>query len=67
MTALETDGFKVLAVWSHQGAIVLRRSRDLTQFAKPDAVSNPGKGVASRSKCMTADKRKAARNRWQIR
>lgn len=67
MTTLETDGFKALAAWSHQGAIVLRRSRDLAQFAKLDTVSNPSKGVVSRAKSMTADERKAARKRWQNR
>lgn len=67
MTALETDGFKVLAAWSHQGAIVLKRSRDLAQFAKLDTTSNPGKDVVSRVKHMTADERKAARKRWQNR
>jgi hypothetical protein len=67
MTTLETDGFKVLAAWSHQGAIVLNRSRELAQVAKLDTVSNPGKGVVSRAKSTTADERKAARKRWQNR
>jgi hypothetical protein len=71
MTTPETDGFKVLAAWNHQGMIVLRRSRDPAQFAKLDTVSDPGtvdrKGGASgtHAKSMTADARKAARNRWQ--
>jgi hypothetical protein len=67
MTTLETDGFKVLAAWSHQDAIVLRRSRDLARFAKLDTASNQGKGIVSRAKSMTADERKAARKRWQNR
>jgi hypothetical protein len=67
MTALETDGFKVLAAWNHQGAIVLRSSRDLAQFAKRDTASNSRKGVVSRAKSLTADERRAARKRWQNR
>jgi hypothetical protein len=67
MTTLETDGFKVFAAWSHQGAIVLWRSRDLARFAKLDTASNQGKGIVSRAKSMTADERRAARKRWHNR
>jgi hypothetical protein len=64
MMALEkTDGFKVLATWSHQGMIVPRRSRNPAQFAKFDYVSG-WKGHAPRAKSMTADERKVARSRW---
>jgi hypothetical protein len=68
----ETDGFKVLATWNHQGMIVQHgRSRDPAQFAELETISAPGalgrKGGASRAKRMTTDERKAARNRWQNR
>jgi hypothetical protein len=71
MTTPETDGFKVLAAWNHQGMIVFRRYRNPAQFTKLDTVPDPGtsgrKGGASRAKSMTADARKAARKRWQNR
>jgi hypothetical protein len=73
MIAPETDGFKVFSTWNHQGAIVFGRSCDPSKLGKFDAVSDPGaptpgpKGRASRAKDVTADARKAARNRWQNR
>ena len=71
MATPETDGFKVLATWNHQGMIVHRRSCDPVQFAALDTVSPPGKlgrkGGASRAKSLTAAERKAARDRWQNR
>jgi hypothetical protein len=71
MVAPETDGFKVLSTWNHQGMIVHKRPRDPAQFGELDTVSDPGtsgrKNGASRAKGMTADERKSARNRWHNR
>jgi hypothetical protein len=71
MVTPETDGFKVLATWNHQGMIVHRGPRGPAQFAELETVSDPStlgrKGGASRAKSLTADERKAARNYWQNR
>jgi len=71
MTTPTTDGFKVLATWNHQGKMEFRRSRKPAKFAKLDTVSDPNtlgrKGGTPRAKSMTADARKAARDRWKNR
>jgi hypothetical protein len=71
MVTQETDGFKVLTTWNHHGMIVHRRSPDPAQFVELGTTSDPGtlgrKGGPSLGKSMTADERKAARNRWQNR
>jgi hypothetical protein len=67
MVTQETDGFKVLTTWNHHGTIVHRRSPDPAQFVELGSTSDPGTFGRKGGPSMTADERKAARNRWQNR